>query len=100
MWWILCTFLQLFKNIEQFKSTLAPKTIVNWENVKKSVPFIKTIMSNNVNFDKEMFFKQFKIVEKNDEWHCQELKNKWIYIFKIFTDNNQCIFWAIKSCWI
>lgn len=36
--------------------TLAPKTIVNWENVKKSVIFIKTVMSNNVNFDEEMFF--------------------------------------------
>jgi hypothetical protein len=31
--------------------TLAPKIIVNWENVKKSVIFIKAIMSNNLNFD-------------------------------------------------
>jgi hypothetical protein len=31
--------------------TLAPKIIENWENVKKSVIFIKALMSNNLNFD-------------------------------------------------
>jgi len=76
---------------------LAPKTIVNWENVKKSVIFIKTIMSNHVNFDEEMFFEQFKIFhQQNDEGHCQEIENKWIYIFKIFTDNNHAFFDLLK----
>jgi len=41
--------------------TLAPKTIVNLENVKKSVLFIKAIMSNIINYDGEMFFEQFKM---------------------------------------
>jgi len=67
----------------------------------KSVLFIKNIMSNNDNFDEEMFFEQFKIVEKifhqqNDEWHCQEIENEWIYIFKIFTDNNHAFFELLK----
>jgi hypothetical protein len=80
--------------------TLAPKTIVNWENFKKSVIFIKTIMSNNVNFDEGMFIEQFKILEKihqqNYEWHCQKIEKKWIYIFKIFTDNNHAFSELLK----
>ena len=39
-----------------------------------------------------MFFEQFKMFEKinqqNDEWQFQKIKNKWIYIFKIITNNN------------
>jgi hypothetical protein len=77
--------------------TLTPKTIVNWENVKKSVIFIKTIMSNNINFDEEMFSEQFKMFEKihqqNNEW---QIENKWIYIFKIFTDNNHAFSELLK----
>jgi hypothetical protein len=47
-----------------------------------------------------MFFEQFKMFEKiypqNDEWHCQKIENKWIYIFKIFTDNNHAFSELLK----
>jgi hypothetical protein len=48
-----------------------------------------------------MFFKQFKMFEKNnqqnDEWHLQKIENKCIYIFKIFTDNNHAFFELLKN---
>ncbi|KAL4100729.1 hypothetical protein QTP88_020763 [Uroleucon formosanum] len=76
--------------------TLTPKTIVTWENVKKSVQFINNVMSkpNSVTFDEETFFEQFKTFEKifhqqNDEWHHQDIEDKWLFIFKTFADNNQ-----------
>jgi hypothetical protein len=47
-----------------------------------------------------MFFEQFKMFDKinqqNDEWHCQKIENKWIYIFKIFTDNNNAFTKPLK----
>jgi len=64
---------------------LTTKTIVTWENVKKSVFFIDNLMPkskpNNTTFDEEMFFEQFKMFEKifhqqSDEWHCQEIVDK------------------------
>lgn len=35
---------------------LTLRTIVTWENVRKSVVFINNVVSNNVTFDKKMFF--------------------------------------------
>jgi hypothetical protein len=47
-----------------------------------------------------MFFEQFKMFEKinqqNDEWQFQKIKNKWIYIFKIFTDKNHAFSELLK----
>jgi hypothetical protein len=47
-----------------------------------------------------MFIEQFKMFEKinqqNDEWHCQKIENKWICIFKIFTDNNHAFSELLK----
>ncbi|KAL4100954.1 hypothetical protein QTP88_020978 [Uroleucon formosanum] len=88
------------QHVNQLKSmlwiTLTPKTIVTWENVKKSVQFINNVMSkpNSVTFDEETFFEQFKTFEKifhqqNDEWHHQDIEDKWLFIFKTFADNNQ-----------
>jgi hypothetical protein len=38
-----------------------------------------------------MFFERFKMFEKinqqNDWWHCRKIENKWIYIFKVFTEH-------------
>lgn len=78
-----------------------PKDSSNMGKCKKSVIFINNIMSNNVTCDEEMFFKQFKMFEKmfhqqNDEWHFQEIENKWISIFKTFTDNNHTFFELLK----
>jgi hypothetical protein len=38
-----------------------------------------------------------KINQQNNEWHCQKIENKWMYIFKIFTDNNHAFFEVLKA---
>jgi hypothetical protein len=37
-----------------------------------------------------------KLFKPNDEWHCQKIENKWIYIFKIFTDKNHAFSELLK----
>lgn len=72
---------------------LTPKTIVTWENVKKSVVFINNVLStSNVPFNEEMFFEQFKSFEKNchqqnDEWHHPKIEEKFLFNFKTFSDD-------------
>ncbi|KAF0767141.1 protein FAM200B-like, partial [Aphis craccivora] len=54
--------------------TLALKTIVNWENIKKSVGTL---------------YKSYNL-------RCQEIENKLIHIFKIFNDKNHAFFELLK----
>lgn len=49
-----------------------------------------------------MFFDLFKTFQnifhqQNYEWHCQEIEDKWLFIFKHSSTTNMHIY-VIKSC--
>lgn len=84
--------------------TLTPKSLVTWENTKNSITIISS--TSNLAVDEEAYFEQFKLFEKifiqeNDEWHEQDLENKWLFIFKKISEaKEECsfLFKVVEFC--